>query len=452
MQDARASLRQTAAEAHRAGRLDAALSGYAQYLAQVPQDAGIWSNLGVLHRTAGRHRMAQRAHARALSLDPDGIGTMNNAANTLSDIGRYDESLALRHRVLSLRPDDTGQLAMVARCLRGKGDYAAAIECATAALDRFPDDAELRMQLAFAQLAAGDYAAGLENYKARWRAGELQPRDLPFPEWRGQPLDGMTVAVLPEQGFGDAVLFARFLPVLRNRGCRVVMAVKAPLQRLLQDLPGVDEMVDALRADAAIDYWINMMDLAALHFLHSPHIPAPAALTVPDDSTLRAGALTAAHKHRFRIGVVWTGSVTYRGNAFRSFSHRDVLPLTDAEGVQLFSLYKGPELVAYRADGTDAFIIDTGSTDRDFADTAAMMQACDLVITSDTATAHIAGSLGVPVWVVLHWDAFWVYTHHGGTTPWYPGMRLFRQHAPLDWSGVMDDVANALRQRLEAMT
>ncbi|MFZ3584634.1 hypothetical protein ACOI1H_21105 [Loktanella sp. DJP18] len=423
------------------------MSDYARYLARVPRDAGIWSNLGVLHRAAGRHLMALRAHERALALDPDGVGTMTNAANLLSDIGRYDDSLALRQRVLALRPDDPAQLAMVVRCLRGKGDHAAAIAQANAALARYPDDAELRMQLAFAQLGAGDHAAGLENYKARWRAGELKPRDLPFPEWQGEPLDGKTVAVLPEQGFGDAVLFARFLTVLQDHRCRVVMAVKPPLRRLLHGLAGADDMVDGLRVDAAIDHWINMMDLAALHFAQTDDVPAPVRLTVPSDSVARARALVEPHADKLKVGVVWTGSTTYRGNAFRSFSHRDFLPLADVPGVQLFSLYKGPGLASYHADGSDAFLIDAGSTERDFADTAGMMLACDLIITSDTATAHVAGSLGVPVWCVLHWDPFGVYGHAGDTTPWYPHMRLFRQHRPLDWSGVMAEVEAALRVR-----
>ncbi len=442
-------LREAATEAHRKGQLDTALAGYARYLSQVPGDAGIWSNLGALHRKAGRHLMALRAHERALVLDPDGIATINNAANVLSDIGRYDESLALRRRVLAQTPDDAAQLAMVVRCLRGKGDYTAAVKFALDALVRFPDDAELRMQLAFAQMGAGNYAAGLDNYKARWRAGELQPRDLPFPEWRGEPLDGKTVAVLPEQGFGDAVLFARFLPTLQRYRCRVVMPVKKPLQRLLHGLNGLDEMLDSLRVSDSVDYWINMMDLAALHFATDQVVPPPANLTVPPDSVARARAIVHPHNDKLKVGVVWTGSVTYRGNAFRSFSHREFLPLADIQGIQLFSIYKGPKLAAYHADGSDAFIVDTGSSERDFADTAGMMRACDLIITSDTATAHIAGSLGVPVWCVLHWDAFWVYRHAGEGTDWYPRMRLFRQHRPLDWDGVMADVFAALRNWVE---
>lgn len=446
------NLKDVAMQAHRQGKLAEAQAGYARYLAMVPQDAGIWSNLGALHRKQGRHLMALRAHERALALDPDGIGTLNNMANVLSDIGRYDESIALRKRVLAAVPNDQSHKAMVGRCLRGKGDYASAIDWLRVAIAEHPDDPELQMQLAFAQLGAGDYAAGLESYKARWLAGELQPRDLPFPEWQGEALDGKTIAVLPEQGFGDAVLFARFLKVLQGRGARVVMAVKKPLQRLLADLDGVDAMIEGLTAGAQIDYWVNMMDLAALYFALDGAIPPPARLHVPQDSRARAQALVRPHVEKFKIGVVWTGSVTYRGNAFRSFSHKDLLPLTDIEGVQLFSLYKGPELAPFHADGTDAFIIDTGSSERDFADTAAMMQACDLVITSDTATAHVAGSLGVAVWTVLHWDAFWVWRHTGETSDWYPSMRLFRQHNPLNWEAVMAEIAMAVGARMENET
>lgn len=149
------------------------------------------------------------------------------------------------------------------------------------------------------------------------------------------------------------------------------------------------------------------------------------------------------------MGVIWTGSVTYKGNAFRSFSHTDFLPLTQIAGVQLFSLYKGPMLEPYFADGSSAFIVDAGSDESGFADTAATMKAMDLVITSDTATAHIAGSLGVPTWTILHWDPFWVWTHKGDTTGWYPQMRLFRQKTPLDWSGVMADVEEALALKMK---
>lgn len=445
------ALKSEATKAHQAGDLAKAARAYAAYLTQVPQDAVIWSNLGVLHRAKNQHRMALRAHRRAYALNPKDVGVRNNLANTLSDIGQYEESIKLRRDILQDDPKDTNHLAMIGRCLRGMGAYQEAIDHLVPAAKTYPDDAELQMQIAFAQLGKGDYAAAFQTYKARWKAGELKPRQLPFPEWHGEDLAGKSIVVLPEQGFGDAILFMRFLPVLQAKNVNVRVLVERPLQRLFSKLPGVTIVTSAELSTDKPDYWINMMDLAALHFEKSDTIPAPTVLTIPDDSHHRAASIVAPYKDKFKVGVVWSGSVTYKGNAFRSFSHRDYLPLTDLPGVQLFSLYKGPHLEQFHADGSDAFIVDAASTDRDFADCAAMMSALDLVITSDTVSAHMAGSLGVKTWTVLHWDPFWVWTHAGDQTSWYPGMRLFRQKTPLEWDGVMSEVQSALALQLEVV-
>ena len=145
---------------------------------------------------------------------------------------------------------------------------------------------------------------------------------------------------------------------------------------------------------------------------------------------------------------MWTGSPGYDRNPFRSCSHQQFLQLCDVADVRLFSLYKGPFLDDYVKDGTSAFIIDTASSDRDFADCAATIEAMDLVITTDTVTAHIAGSLGKEVWNLLHWDAFWLYGHTGDRTPWYPSMKLFRQKDPGDWDGLFATVKAALAERV----
>jgi len=394
--------------------------------------------------------MALRAHQRALSLQPHAVGLMNNMANVLSDLGHYDASIQLRRSILQQDPDNLNHLAMVGRCMRGKGDYEGAIAHLKRALDRFPEDAELRMQLAFAQLGNGDYASGFQNYKSRWQGKELTPRNLPMPEWAGEELDGKTIVVLPEQGFGDAVLFARFLPILSDLGATVKLFCERPLQRLFGGIDGADALITEPSDIKGADYWVNMVDLAHLHFEAVDIVPPPVTLTVPDDSVARAKAITAPHRRPFKVGVVWSGSETYKGNAFRSFSHADLLPLTDIEGVQVFSLYKGPQLEQFRADGSNAFMIDAGSSDRDFADCAAMMHEMDLIVTSDTATAHIAGSLGVDVWTILHWDPFWVWRHAGNATQWYPSMTLYRQEQPLEWAPVIADIATALCKRIEA--
>lgn len=431
-------------ELHQAGNLQDASRLYADYLAKVPNDAGMWSNLGVLNRVAGRHLLSFKAQKRAIELVPNDVGFRNNYANILSDIGRYEESIVEREWALSRDPDNLNHHAMIGRCYRGLGRYHDAIAYLKAAIAKYPKDVELKMQLAFAQLGQGDYLDGFETYKVRWQAGELAERNLPFPEWAGEPLEGKTVLVMPEQGFGDAVLFARFVPVLKEMGAIVHCVVEKPLSVLFSGLEGADWTGHGLSSATKVDYWINMMDLAVLHFKASQSIPTPTKLHVPQDSVDRAKHIVAPFKGKLKVGVIWTGSVTYKGNAFRSFSHTDFLPLTDNDDVQLFSLYKGPMLEPYFADGSAAFIVDAGSDERGFADTAATMQEMDLVITSDTATAHIAGSLGVPTWTVLHWDPFWVWTHSGDETPWYPNMRIFRQNTPLNWTGVMQEVETAL--------
>ena len=442
-------LRQKATRLHQDEKLDEAARAYAQYLKHMPNEAAVWSNLGALYRKQSRHTQALRAHERAFALRPDDIGTRNNYANILSDLGQYEASILHRRWILEREPDSQSHLSMIGRCLRGMGDYAAAITHLEAAIKDHPSEPELKMQLAFAQLGAGKYEAAFANYKARWDAGELKPRNLPFPEWQGETLTGKTVLVMPEQGFGDAVLFSRFLPVLKDLGATVHCIVERPLAQIFDGVDGADWTGPAVAKNADIDYWVNMMDLAAIHFAQSHDVPAPVRLNIPESSRQRARQITAPFADKFKVGVVWTGSVTYKGNAFRSFSHTDFLPLADIAGVQLFSLYKGPMLEPYFADGSSAFIVDAGSDERGFADTAATMEEMDLIITSDTATAHIAGSVATPTWTVLHWDAFWVWRHNGDTTDWYPKMRLFRQDAPLDWAGTLSKVKDALLRYLD---
>ncbi len=444
-----ATLRQKAVAAHRAGELDAAQKHYVSYLSRSPGDAGLWSNLGALFRTMGEPEQAIRAHMRAYAISPNAPGVRGNYANALSDIGRYQEALVLRHEILRAQPDDVQQKALIGRALRGMGDYDASIDFLQASHVTHPDDAEIELQLAFSMLGAGEYEAGFRHYQSRWRTGEMKSVKVPYPRWAGEDLKGKTVLVMPEQGFGDAVLMMRFLPELKERGATVVCLTEKPMTRLFAQVPGADVVAHQIKPSDDIDYFIPLMDLPLLGLKNPGDIPPPTRLSVPEDSSERAREIVQPYKSEFRIGVVWTGSTTYKGNAFRSFTHREFLPLAEIPEVQLFSLYKGPMLEQFHADGSGAFLIDAGSSDRDFADCAAMMQAMDLIITSDTATAHIGGSLGIPTWVVLHWDPFWVYRHDGMTTPWYPSMRLFRQQSPLCWEDVFDEVRAALEEEIE---
>jgi Flp pilus assembly protein TadD len=441
-------LRDRAIALHRAGKPAEARPLYAAFLSAVPQDAAMWSNYGSLLRSEGRHDLSVLAQERAYALQPEGLAQMGNLANALADVGQYERALELRHAVLRRTPDDNSQKAMIGKALRTLGRYEEGIAWLEQAVADHPDVPELRIQLSLTELAAGRYASGFHNFGVRWQTGELKPRKIAFPQWQGEDLTGKTILVMPEQGFGDAVTFSRFLPVLRRYNPAAVrLFCEPPLVRLLERVEGADWTGNEIGPDGSHDVWTNIMDLPAAHFAQSSEIPAPTRLTVPADSQERARVIVSPFRDRFKVGVVWCGSVTYRGNAFRSFSHTEFHRLLDLPGVQLFSLYKGPELAAFHADGTAGFIVDAAASDRDFADCAAMMMEMDLIVTSDTVTAHLAGSLGRPVWTLLHWDAFWLWQLERDSTPWYPGMRLIRQERPRDWAGVMARV----RQDIAAM-
>ena len=316
------ALRDQASTAHRAGKTAKARALYMRYLALCPNDGSIWSNVGALLRTEKQYALALHAQERAYGLSPDAMGIRNNFANILSDLGHYERSIALREEILQRTPTDKSQRSLIGRCLRGLGRYSDAIDYLTAAELDHPDDAEIRLQRAFAELGDKRYAEAFRTYEARWQTAEMKPRRMDIPQWKGEDLTGKTVLALPEQGFGDAVFFTRFLPALRAKCARVLYISERPLVRLFEGLRGADWVGTKLPADEKADFWINVMDIPQLVFGadNSGKIPTPTRLNIPADSVARAKGIAKPHSDRFKVGVVWSSSATYKGNSFRSFS------------------------------------------------------------------------------------------------------------------------------------
>lgn len=425
---------------HRKGNLEEAVKLYRLYLARNPSDAMFWSNLGALFRSQKNYDIAAACQRRALHLDPDSVSVTNNAANAFYDAGLIGESLALRRKALKAEPGKAENYATLAKCLRGLGRHEEAEAELTKALRVHPDDPELHIQLSFAQLSLGKYPEGFESFHWRWKGDEISLPDFNIPQWQGEDLTGKTILVTPEQGFGDTVLMARFFAPLKALGCTVKFACKPPLRRLFAELPGVDHFAESREELDSCDFWTPMMDLPRYLGCTLENVPAPAHLHVPADSAERARRIVAPFKDSFKLGVLWSGSVTYRANHKRSFSHQQFLKLADIKGLQMISLYKGPLAEAFHADGTSCVILDGASADRDFADSAALIRELDLVVTMDSAIAHVAGSLGAPVWDLLHSEAYWLYEPFDDHTPWYPSMRLVRQRESGNWDAVFDQL------------
>lgn len=430
---------------HRAGRFEEAVAGYQAVLAGRPGHAGAWSNLGIALRRRGAVVPAIACYRRAIEIAPS-PSAMGNLANALKDAGRFDEAIAMHRACVADNPTDVRARHNFAIALKAAGRLEDALRELDAAGRLAPNAPGPRWDRALVLLALGHFAQGWRDYESRWRlAGSGGLRSLPAP-WDGSPYPGRTLLVYPEQGFGDAVLSARFLSGIRGRGGRVVLACKPELRRLFSKLPGVDELVapDVPLESLGADLAVPIMSLPGLHRATTGNLPPPPPLHVPTASLDRARSLLAPWADRFRVGIVWSGSVTFKGNGLRATTLERFLRLAEVPGVQLFSLQKGPPAAELATSGAGSIVVDLTGSCVDFADTAAMISRLDLVIMTDSAVAHVAGSLGKPVWNLLNLVPYWLYLREREDTPWYPSMRLFRQQRHGDWDAVFARVADAL--------
>jgi hypothetical protein len=441
-------LRAAAIAAQRSGALDRAFTAWRAYLRLQPEDAGAWSNLGALLRARGDHAAAVVCQRRANEARPGNPAILNNLGNALQDADMPDEALEIRRRVRGLAPDRPEPVAMLAVTLRSLNRAKEAAQIATTGAARFPDFADLRFQQALSLLTLGDYEKGFERYGARWETGEISRPEAPAPWWTGQDIAGQHLLVLPEQGFGDAMLMTRMLPKLKAQtGAKVLLAVKPPLLRLFRNLPGVDAVIPADGPFPEVDVAVTMMDLPRLAKLRSDAIPPTPDFHIPADCVGRAARVSRPFSARLKVGVMWAGSTSFKGDHKRSVASARFMPLAAIPGVQLFSLYKGPLLDRFRSSADSAVMLDTSGDDRDFADCAAMIRNLDLVISVDSAAAHLSACLGTETWNLLAYAPYWIYGEAGDTTPWHPAMRLVRQTAPGDWDGVFTRIAAMLRDR-----
>jgi tetratricopeptide (TPR) repeat protein len=440
-----------AARLHRAGHLGEAAEAYRTILARNPDDARAWSNLGITLRARGAASSAIACYRRAIALSA-APATLGNLGNALKDAGRYEEAIAAHRACVAVSGEDPRARHNYAIALKAAGRLDDALAELEIACRLDPSAAGPQWDRALILLGLGRYAEGWPAYESRWR---LENRPHPYHAahpWDGSPFSGRTLLVYPEQGFGDAILTARFLSGARSRGGRVVLACKRELRRLFSDLSGVDRLV---AADVAVeaDLVVPAMSLPGLLDARLEWLPPPPRLHVPANASARFQPLLAPWSDRFKVGIVWSGSVTFKGNSERATTLEPFLRLAEIDGVQLFSLQKGPPAAQLAESGADgSVVVDLARHAADFADTAAIVSLLDLVIMTDSAVAHLAGALGRPVWNLLNLVPYWLYLRDREDTPWYPSMRLFRQRRHGDWAEVFARVAAALADAAAAKT
>lgn len=423
-----------------------------------PRDGGAWSALGLLLRRGGKLDGAIACHRRGLEFAPEIGGIWSNLGNALEEAGRLDEAVAAQREALRLEPENPTILFNNVVALRKTGRFQETLAMIDRALAVCPNLHELRWERALTRLQIGDYVHGLDDYKARLRLPSYHGRPASEQSWDGGALDGRRIFLSVEQGFGDALLAARYAPLVTARGGRVLYECHPELRRVLSGLE-VEAFVPPPQARSgeplpAFDVEASQMSLPGLFGSTLASIPPPARLTIPQDSRDKAARrLGAREPDVLRVGIVWSGRVTFGDNNRRATSLARFLRFAELPGVRLYSLQKGPpeaELAELGVAGS--LVTPLGPDLEDFADTAAMLEQLDLVIMTDSSVAHLAGALGKPIWNLVQHVPYWIYGFSGDRTPWYPTMRLFRQGPDLDWGPVFAKAAEALRDKVRRKT
>lgn len=419
--------------------------------AAVERDPGLSDahcNLGAALCDLNEPESAIAAFRAAAALSPRSPEPRMNLASALADLCQFRDALVEARAALDLRPDYVPGWSVLGRVLAELGEPEAAIAACDRALELDAGWHEARWNAALPLLRLGRYERGWREYESRFDAWPRKLRRPPTeaPRWRGEPLDGRTLLVYWEQGFGDTIHFARYVPMLAARGARVLLQVQQPLRRLFEGFPGVAELVDPDATGVAADYRVALMSLPHLFGTTLDTIPGRVPyLRAPDEIAPR---LRLAPSGRRRVGVAWFGSPGQTNNRIRSIPLAELAPLFRLPGIDWYSLQVGPAASELdQVDGGDR-VTDLAPLLSDFADTAAVMAQLDLVLTIDTAVAHLAGALARPTWIMLAHVCCWRYLLDRTDSPWYPTARLFRQPAPGDWPSLVAGIRSALMKEI----
>jgi tetratricopeptide (TPR) repeat protein len=405
-------------------------------------------SLGNALREQGHLEQAEAQYRHALRLAPELAETHANLGVALAERGRLDEAMGCYRAALARRPAFPEVLNNLGNALRESGQVAEAVACYREAISLRPDFADAHFHLALALLAQGALAEGWREAEWRWQTPQLRAarRGFAQPQWRGEPAAGRTLLIHPEGGFGDTLQFCRYVPLAAARGLRVVLEVPAELWRLLCGLPGVAQVLAQGEALPDFDLHCPMMSLPLAMGTTLETIPAPVRYLHADAAGVAAWRhRLAARPGRLRVGLVWAGNPRPESwhlaavDRRRSIPPALLAPLFEVEGVVLVGLQKqGPALPAGLA------LIDPMAEMADFADTASLVEALDLVIGVDTAVAHLAAALGRPVWLLDRFDPCWRWLEGRRDSPWYPTLRIYRQQRPGDWPAVVAAVRRDL--------
>lgn len=419
------------------GRFEEARLCHERALRLRPDAAEAWNNLGAALRCQGRHAEAIACHERALVIRPGWAEAESNLGVVYRAQGKLEEAEGQFRRALETSPNSVSTLTNLGFAHFSQCRLREARECYERALVLDPKYPEAQWNHALLELVEGNFTAGWREYEARHRKREIAPRAFAKPYWRGERLHGTRILLHAEQGLGDTLQFLRYVPLVAAAGGSVVLDVPRAALRLAATVPGVTELIATGDVLPLFDWHCPLMSLPLAFGTTEDTIPREVPyLRVPEEAR-EAGAAVERKKDCLHVGLVWSGNPRHSEDQFRSLRPELLAPLLDRSGFRFFSLQIGAVQVPKE-------VVDLQSAIHDLADTAALIGALDLVITVDTAVAHLAGALGKQAWVLLPFAPDWRWRMERSDSAWYPTLRLFRQPRLRDWESVIGQVCGEL--------
>ncbi|HLH87373.1 MAG TPA: tetratricopeptide repeat protein [Xanthobacteraceae bacterium] len=426
-------------------RSQEAIADLATALRLRPNHALAHYNMGNALAQLGRHADAVASYDRALALAPGHAEAHCNRATALQELGRVNEARDGFEAAIARKPTLAAGHNGLGAALRALGDYRAALACFARAIELQPDLAEAHVNKGQTQLLLGELPAGWGPYERRWDMAEFAPqrRDVAATTWRGrEPIDGKTLLLHAEQGFGDTLQFVRYADVLAARGATIVIEAPPALKRLLaMTYPHVVARGEPL---PPLDYCCPMLSAAFACATDLASIPAAIPYLAAAEADIGAWAARVPRTGRLRIGLTWSGTAARKFGHDRSVPLAALAPLLALDDIQWISLQKEVRETDRAALAAHPNLIHCADALTDFAATAALIATLDLVISTDTAVAHLAGGLGKPTWIMLARVPDFRWLLERDDSPWYPTARLFRQAASGNWTAVVDNIRGAL--------
>ncbi len=433
------------------GRLQEALAEFQQVLAQIPQHAEARINSGIAQAALGFPDEAVAEFDKALSIVPGHPVAHYNRGVALIDLGRYADAVAANESALAAAPEHVGAWLNRGKALAQLNRFDEAIASYARVTGIRKDHADAHFNEALALLTLGEYRRGFEKFEWRWRrTGMPAQRSRGQPLWLGDyPLARKTVLLHAEQGLGDTIQFARYVPLLAATGAKVVLEVHPELTALMARLEGGATIIARGEAPPPFDVHCPLGSLPLAFKTEPDTVPAQIPYLSADDAHLAKWAARIGELDRPRIAIVWSGNAGHINDRNRSIAFSRLAPLFSVPA-RFVSIQRDVRSEDAAPLAGERRVTHVGAELENFTDTAAVIALADLVIAVDTAVAHLAGAMGRPVWVLLPFAPDWRWTLEGETTPWYPTARLFRQTSLGDWDGVIARVGAELARFMPA--